>query len=47
MTDTTTLTRSLAGVEFEGDVSEHPWGKIASFKDPDGNDLQLYEPPTS
>jgi predicted enzyme related to lactoylglutathione lyase len=33
------------GVEFPGGVSEHPWGRIASFKDPDGNDLQLYEPP--
>jgi predicted enzyme related to lactoylglutathione lyase len=34
-----------AGVEFSGDVSEHPWGRIAPFKDPDGNDLQLYAPP--
>jgi predicted enzyme related to lactoylglutathione lyase len=34
------------GVEFTDDVSEHPWGKIAPFKDPDGNDLQLYAPPT-
>lgn len=33
------------GVEISGEVSEHPWGKVASFKDPDGNDLQLYEPP--
>lgn len=32
------------GVEFAG-VSEHPWGRVASFQDPDGNDLQLYEPP--
>jgi len=23
----------------------HPWGRIATFHDPDGNDLQLYEPP--
>jgi predicted enzyme related to lactoylglutathione lyase len=35
-----------AGVAFTGDVSEHPWGRIAPFKDPDGNDLQLYAPPT-
>ena len=35
------------GVQFVGGVSEHPWGRIASFKDPDGNDLQLYEPPSS
>ena len=34
-----------AGVEFTGDISEHPWGRIAPFKDPDGNDLQLYAPP--
>lgn len=33
------------GVEFVGDISDHPWGRIASFRDPDGNDLQLYEPP--
>jgi predicted enzyme related to lactoylglutathione lyase len=33
------------GVEFPGEISEHPWGRVASFKDPDGNDLQLYEPP--
>ncbi|MFZ0043126.1 MAG: VOC family protein [Solirubrobacteraceae bacterium] len=35
-----------AGVEVPGDISEHPWGRIATFKDPDGNDLQLYEPPS-
>ena len=34
-----------AGVDFQGEVSEHPWGKIVPFKDPDGNDLQLFEPP--
>lgn len=33
------------GVEFVGGVSDHPWGRIAPFKDPDGNDLQLYAPP--
>lgn len=33
------------GVEIAGDVSEHPWGRVATFKDPDGNHLQLYEPP--
>ncbi len=33
------------GVEFAGEVSEHPWGRIAPFKDPDGNDLQLYAAP--
>ncbi len=35
------------GVEFAGEISDHPWGRIATFKDPDGNDLQLYEPPSS
>jgi predicted enzyme related to lactoylglutathione lyase len=34
------------GVEVDG-VSEHPWGRIAAFKDPDGNALQLYEPPNA
>jgi predicted enzyme related to lactoylglutathione lyase len=33
------------GVEFSGEVSEHAWGRIAPFKDPDGNDLQVYAPP--
>ena len=34
-----------AGVTFTGEISEHPWGRIAPFQDPDGNDLQLYAPP--
>jgi predicted enzyme related to lactoylglutathione lyase len=34
------------GVEFADEVSEHPWGKIAPFKDSEGNDVQLYAPPT-
>ena len=34
-----------AGVKFSGEVSTHPWGRIASFKDSEGNDLQLFEPP--
>jgi predicted enzyme related to lactoylglutathione lyase len=33
------------GVDFAGGISEHPWGRLASFHDPDGNSLQLYEPP--
>src|SRR3984885_14051393 len=33
------------GVSFSGELSEHPWGRIAPFKDPDGNDLQVYSPP--
>ena len=35
-----------AGVTFVGEVSEHPWGRIAAFKDSEGNDLQLFEPPS-
>ena len=35
-----------AGVEFSGEVTEHPWGRIVPFRDPDGNDLQLFEPPS-
>ena len=34
------------GVEIAGEISEHSWGRVATFKDPDGNDLQLYEPPS-
>ena len=33
------------GVGFTGEISDHPWGRIATFADPDGNDLQLYSPP--
>jgi predicted enzyme related to lactoylglutathione lyase len=35
------------GVEVVGGVTDHPWGRVATFKDPDGNDLQYYEPPSS
>jgi predicted enzyme related to lactoylglutathione lyase len=35
-----------AGVEFTGDISEHPWGRIAPFRDTEGNDLQFYAPPS-
>lgn len=34
-----------AGVDFAGEITDHPWGRVATFKDPDGNDLQLYQPP--
>lgn len=34
-----------AGVDFPDGISEHPWGRIVPFKDPDGNDLQLYAQP--
>jgi predicted enzyme related to lactoylglutathione lyase len=33
------------GVDFAGGISEHAWGRIAAMHDPDGNALQLYEPP--
>ena len=39
------LRLSEAGVKFSGEVSTHSWGRIASFKDSEGNDLQLFEPP--
>ena len=34
-----------AGVEFPDGIADQPWGRIVTFKDPDGNDLQLYQPP--
>lgn len=34
-----------AGVQFPGGISDHPWGRIAPFKDSEGNDLQVYAPP--
>ncbi|GAA4746930.1 VOC family protein [Amnibacterium soli] len=37
------LTR--AGVSFTGGISDHEWGRIAPFRDSEGNDLQLYTPP--
>lgn len=35
------------GVSFVGGISDHPWGRIATFKDSEGNDLQVYEPPSA
>jgi predicted enzyme related to lactoylglutathione lyase len=34
------------GVQFTGGISDHPWGRIAPFKDSEGNDLQFYAPPS-
>ncbi len=34
-------------VEIAGEISDHPWGRIATFKDSEGNDLQLYVGPDS
>ena len=33
------------GVVFTGGVSSYDWGRLAPFKDSEGNDLQLYAPP--
>jgi predicted enzyme related to lactoylglutathione lyase len=33
------------GVEVPAGISDHPWGRVATFKDSEGNDIQLYEPP--
>ena len=35
------------GVEVPAEISEHPWGRVATFKDSEGNDLQLYGSPSS
>jgi len=35
------------GVVFPAEISEHYWGRVATFKDSEGNDLQLYGPPSS
>jgi predicted enzyme related to lactoylglutathione lyase len=33
------------GVEVPAEISEHPWGRVATFKDSEGNDIQLYALP--
>lgn len=33
------------GVQFPEELEVYPYGKLASFRDPDGNILGLYEPP--
>ena len=35
------------GVEVPAGISEHDWGRVATFKDSEGNNIQLYEPPSS
>ena len=35
------------GVEVPAGISEHPWGRVATSKDSEGNDIQLYEAPKS
>jgi predicted enzyme related to lactoylglutathione lyase len=34
---------NAAGAEVS-DISVLPWGRVATFHDPDGNQLQLFEP---
>ncbi len=34
-----------AGVTMTGGISSYEWGRLAPFKDSEGNDLQLYAPP--
>jgi predicted enzyme related to lactoylglutathione lyase len=34
------------GVAFPAEISEHNWGRVATFKDSEGNNIQLYEPPS-
>ncbi len=41
--DSTVAELKERGVAFKGEISEHPWGKIAPFADPDGNVLQVIE----
>ena len=36
---------TACGVEFSGGISDHEWGRIAPFKDSEGNDLQIYAAP--
>jgi len=47
-----TLEKTVDGLEGQGvkvpaGISEHPWGRVATFKDSEGNDMQLYEPPSN
>jgi predicted enzyme related to lactoylglutathione lyase len=45
--DETVSSLKEQGVEFPAGVSEHDWGRVATFKDSEGNDLQLYVPPST
>jgi len=38
-------TLSRKGVQLADGLKVYPYGKLASFRDPDGNLLGLYEPP--
>ncbi len=38
---------SARGVDFVLPPMEHPWGTVATFKDPDGNLFSMNQPPSS
>jgi predicted enzyme related to lactoylglutathione lyase len=38
---------SARGVEFVQAPMEHPWGTVATFKDPDGNLFSMNQPPNA
>ncbi|MCI4336570.1 MAG: VOC family protein [Thermoplasmata archaeon] len=38
---------SARGVEFPLPPMEHPWGTVATFKDPDGNLFSMNQPPAA
>jgi predicted enzyme related to lactoylglutathione lyase len=38
---------SARGVEFLQPPMDHPWGTVATFKDPDGNLFSMNQPPGS
>jgi predicted enzyme related to lactoylglutathione lyase len=45
--DETVSSLKEQGVQVPAEISEHYWGRVATFKDSEGNDLQLYGPPSS
>jgi predicted enzyme related to lactoylglutathione lyase len=45
--DETVSSLKEQGVAFPAGISEHDWGRVATFEDSEGNNIQLYEPPSS
>jgi len=45
--DATYAELAARGVQFNGPIDDQPWGRFASFSDPDGNGWVLREPLTS
>ena len=41
----TVSTLKEQGVKFPAEISEHDWGRVTTFKDSEGNTIQLYETP--